>query len=87
MIEVQSLSRFYGSRCAVDGVSFSIHANEVVGFLGNHDEGRIVLGLLGGHQSRPRKNLVPHRFAQEVAMLLQIANHGLPRVPRIRVLP
>jgi ABC-2 type transport system ATP-binding protein len=51
MIEVQSLSRFYGSRCAVDGVSFSIHANEVVGFLGLNGAGKtttlkVLAGLL-----------------------------------------
>ena len=51
MIEVQSLSRFYGSRCAVDGVSFSINANEVVGFLGLNGAGKtttlkVLAGLL-----------------------------------------
>jgi len=51
MIEVQSLSRFYGSRCAVDEVSFSIHANEVVGFLGLNGAGKtttlkVLAGLL-----------------------------------------
>ena len=49
MIEVQSLSRFYGSRCAVDGVSFSISANEVVGFLGLNGAGKTsTLKVLGG---------------------------------------
>ena len=51
MIEVQSLSRYYGSRCAVDKVSFSIHANEVVGFLGLNGAGKtttlkVLAGLL-----------------------------------------
>ena len=40
MIEVQSLSRYYGSRCAVDQVSFSISAREVVGFLGLNGAGK-----------------------------------------------
>jgi ABC-2 type transport system ATP-binding protein len=51
MIEVQSLSRFYGSRCAVSDVSFSIAANEVVGFLGLNGAGKsttlkVLAGLL-----------------------------------------
>jgi len=49
MIEVQSLSRFYGSRCAVDQVSFSIAENEVVGFLGLNGAGKTsTLKVLGG---------------------------------------
>ncbi len=49
MIEVQSLSRFYGSRCAVDRVSFSIAENEVVGFLGLNGAGKTsTLKVLGG---------------------------------------
>ena len=51
MINVQSLSRYYGSRCAVDRVSFSISSNEVVGFLGLNGAGKtttlkVLAGLL-----------------------------------------
>lgn len=51
MVEVESLSRYYGSRCAVDRVSFSIAANEVVGFLGLNGAGKsstlkVLAGLL-----------------------------------------
>lgn len=51
MIEVQSLSRFYGTRCAVDAVSFSIGAHEVVGILGLNGAGKtttlkVLAGLL-----------------------------------------
>ena len=49
MIEVQSLSRYYGSRCAVDRVSFSISAREVVGFLGLNGAGKTTtLKVLAG---------------------------------------
>ena len=51
MIEVQSLSRFYGSHQAVKDVTFSIAANEVVGFLGLNGAGKsttlkVIAGLL-----------------------------------------
>ena len=51
MVEVESLSRFYGSRCAVDRVTFSIASNEVVGFLGLNGAGKsstlkVLAGLL-----------------------------------------
>jgi ABC-2 type transport system ATP-binding protein len=51
VIEVQSLSRFYGSHQAVKDVTFSIAANEVVGFLGLNGAGKsttlkVIAGLL-----------------------------------------
>ena len=51
MIEVQSLSRFYGAHQAVKDVSFSIQANEVIGFLGLNGAGKsttlkVIAGLL-----------------------------------------
>ena len=51
MIEVQSLTRYYGERRAVDNVSFTIASNEVVGFLGLNGAGKsttlkVLAGLL-----------------------------------------
>lgn len=51
MIEVQSLTRYYGTRRAVDDVSFSIASNEVVGLLGLNGAGKsttlkVLVGLL-----------------------------------------
>jgi ABC-2 type transport system ATP-binding protein len=51
VIEVTNLTRYYGERRAVDSASFSIGANEVVGFLGLNGAGKtttlkILAGLL-----------------------------------------
>ncbi len=52
MIEVQSLTRRYGSLVAVDALSFTVAEGEVVGFLGPNGAGktttmRILCGALG----------------------------------------
>ena len=51
MIKVQSLSRYYGSKPAIDNLSFEIESKQVVGFLGLNGAGksttlRILAGLL-----------------------------------------
>lgn len=40
MIEVRNLSKYYGSRKAVDDISFSVHDGEIVGFLGPNGAGK-----------------------------------------------
>ena len=40
MIEVENLSKHFGSLAAVDGISFSIKKGEVVGFLGPNGAGK-----------------------------------------------
>ncbi len=40
MIRVQNLTKIYGDRRAVDGISFSIEAGEIVGFLGPNGAGK-----------------------------------------------
>ena len=50
MIEVQGLSRRYGSRLAVDDVSFRVEPGEIVGFLGPNGAGKsTTLRMLTGY--------------------------------------
>jgi ABC-2 type transport system ATP-binding protein len=50
MIEVEGLTKRYGSTAAVDGLSFTVHPGRVTGFLGPNGAGksttmRVILGL------------------------------------------
>src|SRR5262245_58313948 len=57
MIEVDKLTVSYGAFRAVDGVSFSVSAGEIVGFLGPNGAGksttlRVLAGFLGATSGR-----------------------------------
>jgi ABC-type branched-subunit amino acid transport system ATPase component len=45
MIEVEDLTKRYGDRTAVDGVSFQVHPGTVTGFLGPNGAGKPDTGL------------------------------------------
>ncbi|MFW6772909.1 ABC transporter ATP-binding protein [Nocardioides sp. CPCC 205120] len=57
MLEVENVSRRYGDRAVVDGVSFTVPVGEMVGFVGGNGAGktttmRMILGLLAAHGGR-----------------------------------
>jgi ABC-2 type transport system ATP-binding protein len=59
VLEVRNLVRRYGQRTAVDGVSLSVSAGEILGFLGPNGAGKtttvsVVAGLLGAHGGEVR---------------------------------
>ena len=52
MVEIQNLTKYYGSKAALKGISFTIKENEVLGFLGPNGAGKsttmnIMTGYLG----------------------------------------
>ncbi|MDQ6918072.1 MAG: ABC transporter ATP-binding protein [Candidatus Dormibacteraeota bacterium] len=52
MIEVQDLSKSYGPRLAVDGISFSVPRGEILGFLGPNGAGKsTTMRILTGYLS------------------------------------
>ena len=57
MIEIQGLTKRYGSKLAVDRISFSVGKGEIVGFLGPNGAGKsttmnIITGYLSATEGR-----------------------------------
>ena len=49
MVEIQNLTKYYGSKAALKGISFTIKENEVLGFLGPNGAGKTtIFNLLTG---------------------------------------
>src|SRR5258706_500609 len=57
MIKVENLRKFFGTKCAVDGVSFTVERGEVLGFLGPNGAGksttmRMITGFIPPSEGR-----------------------------------
>ena len=49
MVEIQNLTKYYGSKAALKGISFTIKENEVLGFLGPNGAGKsTTLNIMAG---------------------------------------
>lgn len=49
MVEIQNLTKYYGNKAALKGVSFTINENEVLGFLGPNGAGKsTTLNIMAG---------------------------------------
>ena len=82
MIQVESLSRYYGTTCAVRDVSFRIESNTVVGFLGCNGAGKsttlkVLVGLLSPSKGTVRigdvdLSTAPVSFRSQVGFLPEV---------------
>ena len=49
MVEIQNLTKYYGNKAALKGISFTIKENEVLGFLGPNGAGKsTTLNIMAG---------------------------------------
>ena len=58
MVEIQNLTKYYGNKAALKGISFTIKENEVLGFLGPNGAGKsTTLNIMAGCQSKAMHRL------------------------------
>ena len=71
MVEIQNLTKYYGSKAALKGISFTIKENEVLGFLGPNGAGKSTfLRILSG-QLEPTNGEVIITPGQRLSFLQQ----------------
>ena len=75
MIEAQGLTKRYGSKTAVDDVTFTVHPGRVTGFLGPNGAGksttmRMIVGL--DHPTRGTVTVNGRKYAQHRAPLAEV---------------
>ncbi|MCA9575310.1 MAG: ABC transporter ATP-binding protein [Sandaracinaceae bacterium] len=92
MIEVQELTKRYGSTTAVDAISFNVPSGEIVGFLGPNGAGksttlRMITGYLAPTSGRVRVGGIDvHDNPREARRLIGYMPEGVPMYRDMRVL-
>ena len=64
MIQIENLVKRFGSKYAVDDISFSIDEGEVVGFLGPNGAGKsTTMNIITGYMSSTSSRIRPRQSA------------------------
>ena len=91
MIEVRNLSKCFGKRCAVNGISFTVEPNTIVGFLGPNGAGktttiRILTGYMPPTSGTAR--VAGHDVVKESLAVRSVVGYlpeAVPLYPEMRV--
>lgn len=79
-ISVENLTKLYGEQKAIDAISFSINAGEIVGFLGPNGAGKsTTMKILSGY--------IPPSSGKAEVLGMDVAQNGLEIKKRIGYLP
>ncbi len=91
MIEVRNLSKYFGNRCAVNGISFTVEPSTIVGFLGPNGAGktttiRILTGYMPPTSGTAR--VAGHDVVRESMAVRSVVGYlpeAVPLYPEMRV--
>jgi ABC-2 type transport system ATP-binding protein len=79
-IEIKNLTKVYGAQKAIDGISFSIGAGEIVGFLGPNGAGKsTTMKILSGY--------IPQTSGNASILGMDVAKEPLKIKQRVGYLP
>ena len=91
MIEVRNLSKYFGNRCAVNGISFTVEQSTIVGFLGPNGAGKTTtLRILTGYMppTAGTARVAGHDVVQESLAVRSVVGYlpeAVPLYPEMRV--
>jgi ABC-2 type transport system ATP-binding protein len=91
MIEVRNLSKHFGNRCAVNGISFTVEQSTIVGFLGPNGAGKTTtLRILTGYMppTAGTARVAGHDVVQESLAVRSVVGYlpeAVPLYPEMRV--
>lgn len=90
MLQLTNVSKFYGSRQALDGVTFSVRAGETMAVLGAHGSGkstvlRVLSGYLDPTNGSVRVNGQDPRKSPQTRRTIGYLPEGTPLPPPMRV--